>query len=142
MKISTITEGKVVATIKPSATLTELLKELKDRHIGALVVSDDGKRIDGIVSERDVVRSMAANMEGLSSLTVRELMTPNVLTCTADQTVAEILALMTNNRVRHMPVVNAHKELISIVSIGDLVKSHISDLDSERSALRDYINQQ
>lgn len=142
MKISSITAGKAVATIKPSETVASLVKELKDRHIGALVVSDDGKRIDGIVSERDVVRAMAANIGGIASFTVRDLMTSNVLTCTADQSVAEILTVMTNNRVRHMPVVGANEELISIVSIGDLVKSHISDLDSERSALRDYINQQ
>ena len=139
MKIASIVSGKRVATISPSASIYDLVSLLETHHIGALVVSPDGKKIEGIVSERDVVRAMPAKMNELSSLHVRDLMTVGVLTCTVEQTVSEILTLMTENRVRHIPVVDSSGELQSIVSIGDLVKSHISELDSERTALRDYI---
>lgn len=139
MKIASIISGKKVATISPSATIYDLVSLLETHHIGALVVSPDGKKIEGIVSERDVVRAMPAKMNELTTLHVRDLMTAEVLTCTAENSVAEILALMTENRVRHIPVVDGSRELLSIVSIGDLVKSHISELDSERTALRDYI---
>ena len=139
MKIASIVSGKKVATISPSASIYDLVSLLETHHIGALVVSPDGKKIEGIVSERDVVRAMPGKMNELSSLHVRDLMTVGVLTCTVEQTVSEILTLMTENRVRHIPVVDSSGELHSIVSIGDLVKSHISELDSERAALRDYI---
>lgn len=139
MKIASLIAGKKVATISPSATLYDLVTLLETHHIGALVVSPDGKKIEGIVSERDVVRAMPGKMNELTSLHVRDLMTVGVLTCTAENSVAEILSLMTENRVRHIPVTDSDGNLASIVSIGDLVKSHISELDSERAALRDYI---
>ena len=111
MKIASIVSGKKVATISPSASIYDLVSLLETHHIGALVVSPDGKKIEGIVSERDVVRAMPAKMNELSSLHVRDLMTVGVLTCTVEQTVSEILTLMTENRVRHIPVVDSSGEL-------------------------------
>ena len=138
MKISSIISGKKVATISPNATVHELVIELDRHRIGALVVSNDGEKIEGIVSERDVVRSMPNKFNEFSSLHVRDLMSVNVITCEPTSQVAEVLALMTEKRVRHIPVVENEK-MISIVSIGDLVKSHISEIEGEASALRDYI---
>lgn len=139
MKISSIISGKRVETIKASASLDELVTLLNGLHIGALVVSPDGKKIEGIVSERDVVRSMPHHLEQLTKMRVKDIMTADVHTCTADTAVSEVMAMMTNLRIRHVPVVNAEGNLVSIVSIGDIVKSHVEDLDSERQALRNYV---
>ena len=107
--------------------------------MGALVVSADGKKIDGIVSERDVVRAMPGKLDQLVDMHVRDLMTVDVITCKPDATVAELMTLMTERRIRHIPVVDEKGELLSIVSIGDVVKAHITELDDERRALREYV---
>ena len=138
MKIGSIISGKKVSTISPNATIHELVTELDRHRIGALVVSTDGQKIEGIVSERDVVRTMPNKLNEIANLHVRDLMSVNVFTCTPDKNVSEILALMTEKRVRHIPVVENGK-MVSIVSIGDLVKSHIAEIEGEASALRDYI---
>ena len=140
MKISTLITGKRVETISSSATLHDLVSALNVHHVGALVVSPDGKKIEGIVSERDVVRAMPGKLDEIADMRVRDLMTSDVITCTPTSTVAELMTVMTERRIRHIPVVDESGNLISIVSIGDVVKAHISDLDSERKALRDYVN--
>lgn len=139
MHISSIIAGKQVATIRPSASLDELVRTLAARRIGALVVSGDGRAIDGIVSERDIVRAMPGQLGHLETLQVRDIMTREVVTCTAESTVAELMSTMTTKRIRHVPVVDESGSLVSIVSIGDVVKFHIDEIDSERSALRDYV---
>jgi CBS domain-containing protein len=139
MKVSTIIAGKKVETISASATVHDLVNALNTHHVGALVVSSDGKKIDGIVSERDVVRAMPGKLDQLIGMHVRDIMTVDVHTCTADSTVSELMQMMTELRIRHVPVVDANGALISIVSIGDVVKNHVSELDSERRALRDYV---
>ena len=126
-------------TISPSASVHDLVNSLNTHHVGALVVSADGKRIDGIVSERDVVRAMPGKLDQLIDMHVRDLMTVEVLTCTSDTTIAELMTLMTERRIRHVPVVDESGKLISIISIGDVVKAHISEIDSERKALQDYV---
>ncbi|CAB5149508.1 unannotated protein [freshwater metagenome] len=108
--------------------------------MGALVVSPDGKKIDGIVSERDVVRAMPSKLDGLANMRVGDLMTREVITCSPNSTVAELMTMMTERRIRHVPVIDETGNLVSIVSIGDVVKAHISDLDTERKALSDYVN--
>lgn len=140
MKIATLITGKRVETISSSATAHDLLNALKVHHIGALVVSPDGKKIEGIVSERDVVRAMPGKLDEVAHMRVRDLMTVNVVTCTPNSTVAELMTTMTERRVRHVPVVDESGNLLSIVSIGDVVKAHINDLDTERKALADYVN--
>ena len=139
MKISSIIKGKRVETISASASIHDLVNILNTHHIGALVVSNDGKRIDGIVSERDVVRAMPGKLDQLVGMHVRDIMTVDVHTCTPDSTAAELMKMMTEHRIRHVPVVNEEGTLISIVSIGDIVKNYVSELNSESQALRDYM---
>jgi len=139
MKIGSIISGKRVETISASASIHDLVSSLNSHHVGALVVSSDGKNIDGIVSERDVVRAMPGKLDQLIGMHVRDIMTVDVHTCTADSTVAELMTMMTELRIRHVPVVAADGALISIVSIGDVVKNHVNELDSERQALKDYV---
>jgi CBS domain-containing protein len=139
MKVSAIISGKRVETISASASIHDLVNSLNSHHVGALVVSSDGKKIDGIVSERDVVRAMPGKLDQLIGMHVRDIMTVDVHTCTADSTIAELMKMMTELRIRHVPVVDAAGSLISIVSIGDVVKNHMSELDSERQALKDYV---
>lgn len=140
MKIGSLITGKRVETISSSATVHDLVNALNVHHIGALVVSPDGKRIDGIVSERDVVRAMPGKLDEIAGMHVRDLMTADVITCTTNSTVSELMMIMTERRIRHVPVVDESDNLLSIVSIGDVVKAYINDLDTERKALADYVN--
>jgi CBS domain-containing protein len=140
MKIGSIISGKRVETISASATVHDLVNTLNSHHIGALVVSSDGKRIDGIVSERDVVRAMPGKLDQLIGMHVRDIMTVEVHTCTAETTVAELMKMMTEHRIRHVPVVNVDGSLISIVSIGDVVKNRVGEMETENQALRDYVS--
>ena len=140
MKVANLINGKAVQTISPSASINDLLNSLAYHHVGALVVSTDGKHIDGIVSERDVVRALPNKLNDALSITVSDLMTSEVVTCTKDTAISELMKTMTNQRVRHVPVVDDDGLLVSIVSIGDVVKRHIESLDTERQALQDYIN--
>ena len=140
MKIAALISGKRVETISASATLHDLVNALNVHHVGALVVSPDGKKIEGIVSERDVVRAMPGKLDELTNLHVKDLMTSDVVTCSSNSTVAELMTVMTERRIRHIPVVDDSGNLLSIVSIGDVVKAHINDLDAERKALEDYVN--
>jgi CBS domain-containing protein len=139
MKVSSILDGKRAETVKPTATIKELVEKLASMKIGALVVSSDGKSIEGIVSERDIVQSMPKNFDNFQNLHVRDIMTVNVMTCTKDATFAELMVLMTQKRIRHVPIVDSSGSLVSIVSIGDVVKNHISEIDGERTALIDYV---
>lgn len=140
MQLSTIlsTKGEFVATIAPEQSVTQLAARLNEHHVGALVVSSDGRTIAGIVSERDVVRALAEGPEMLSE-PVSSIMTARVFTAPPEAHVDELLHLMTDKRVRHIPVTDADGLLIGIVSIGDVVKTHMEELERERAALVDYI---
>jgi CBS domain-containing protein len=139
MKVGFITAGKPVLTITPDASVRELVAMLEANNVGALVVSSDGRQVEGIVSERDVVRAMPRRLDELSQMTVRDLMTEEVAMCTEHTAVSDLMSMMTELRVRHVPVVDEQQELLSIVSIGDVVKMYISEIDEERTALRSYI---
>lgn len=139
MKIGSIISGKRVETISASATIHDLVNSLNSHHVGALVVSADGKKIEGIVSERDVVRAMPGKLDQLIGMQVKDIMTLEVHTCTPNSTTAELMKMMTELRIRHVPVIDETGSLVSIVSIGDVVKNHVSELDLERQALRDYV---
>jgi CBS domain-containing protein len=139
MKVSSLISGKAVYTVTAETSIASLVEMLASLKVGALVVSPDGLRIAGIVSERDIVAALPIHFHELGRLHVRDIMTVNVTTCTPQSTVAELMTLMTDKRIRHVPVVNDAGDLISIVSIGDVVKSHVSEIDSERSALVDYV---
>lgn len=140
MKISAILadKGAFVATISPDATIGELVTQLAAHKVGALVVSSDGRTIDGIVSERDVVRGLVEN-PAITSKSVRTIMTATVHTTTHEAAVDDLMVMMTERRVRHVPVVDESHQLVGVVSIGDLVKSRIGELEGERAALMDYI---
>jgi CBS domain-containing protein len=139
MQVSSFLSGKQVKTISPDATIKELSQSLSDLKIGALVVSSNGKNILGIVSERDIVQALPLHMHEIAQIHVRDIMTVNVMTCKKESTVAQLMALMTEKRIRHVPVIDDSGELISIISIGDVVKSYVSEIDSERSALLEYV---
>jgi CBS domain-containing protein len=131
------TKGGAVATITPETSVAGLLNELSMHNIGAMVVvSTDG--VVGIVSERDVVRKLHEHGVDLLRLPVSEIMTTMVATCTTTDTVDHLSVLMTNKRVRHVPVMEGNR-LVGIVSIGDIVKQRMEELESEQRALQDYI---
>lgn len=139
MRISDVlrTKGNAVATIGPDATVGQLVETLAEHNIGAAVVTDSGQ-LAGIVSERDVVRRLRERGADLLSATVAEIMTVDVLTCGPDDTVDHLAETMTERRIRHMPVLR-DGELVGIVSIGDVVKSRISQLETDREQLESYI---
>jgi CBS domain-containing protein len=140
MKVREILDakGQGVVTIRSDATLSTAVHRLALERIGALVVSDDGARIAGILSERDVVAGLARDGADLlaAGRRVAELMTRNVVTCGPDDTVKHLMAEMTRRRVRHLPVV-AGDRLVGIVSIGDVVKSRLGEVELEADVLRE-----
>ena len=131
-------KGHDVATIDGSRSVRDALALLADRRIGALVVSADGRRIDGILSERDVARGLHERGAALLDDPVSSLMTAQVHTCTPATRVLDLARLMTEHRVRHVPVVVGDR-LAGIVSIGDVVKARLDELEEERKQLVDYI---
>jgi len=139
MKVESLLQGKIAAVIDPSASLEDLVAELKRRNVGALVVTIDGDKIVGIVSERDVVRAMAGKITSLSTLKVADLMSKGVTTCRVDTLVSELMRTMTEQRIRHIPVVDSDDNLLSIISIGDIVKAYVDEIESQRKALEGYI---
>ncbi len=141
MQLSTIlsAKGEFVATITPEQSVAQVAARLNEHRVGALVVSRDGCTIDGIVSERDVVRALADG-PGMLSEPVSSIMTTHVFTAPPDAHVDELMHLMTDKRVRHIPVIDEDGLLIGIVSIGDVVKTHVEEVERERAALMDYIS--
>lgn len=131
-------KGDAVATVRPDASVRTLLGTLAEHNIGAVVVSRDGTAIDGIVSERDVVRRLNERGAGILDGPVAAIMTTTVRTCGLDDTVEDLRKMMTEHRFRHMPVL-VDGRLAGIVSIGDVVKSAIDELESEREYLVGYI---
>jgi CBS domain-containing protein len=140
MNVETIllNKGSAVATIRPGETVGSVIDALVSRNIGALVVSEDGERVDGIISERDIVHALAHHGSGLLALTVAEVMTRPVITCGPTQSVDELMAEMTNRRIRHFPVVR-NGRLCGIVSIGDVVKNRLDEIEYEAKSLRSFI---
>lgn len=132
-------KGQFVATITGASTVSTAVEELAARRVGALVVSDDQRSIDGIVSERDVVCALAEHGPSVLGRHVAEIMTSEVLTCRMDDTVDSLMALMTERRVRHLPV-TVDGTLSGLVSIGDVVKHRVEELQIETRALHDYIS--
>ena len=131
-------KGATVVTAAPGATVAEVATLLADHRIGAVVVSSDGQRIDGVVSERDIVRALAARGGPALAESVAAIMTVEVFTCEPASTVEQLMELMTRRRIRHVPVV-VDGGLVGIVSIGDVVKDRMNDLETETKALHDYI---
>lgn len=134
------TKGSDVATIQPGASLGDASALLRQRGVGALVVSGDGSVIDGIVSERDVVRVIADQGAVALGAVVATCMSDDVVTCRAQDSIDSLMSLMTARRIRHLPVVDAAGLLVGIVSIGDVVKARLGQLERENVQLHDYIH--
>lgn len=132
-------KGREVASIKQDASVRELLAKLAEHNYGALVVSEDGQTVDGMVSERDVVRQLAARGAEVLDLKVSDIMTRVVQCAPPDATCADIMALMTHRRIRHIPVIDSEGRMVGLVSIGDIVKNRLGELEGERDALVQYV---
>ena len=126
-----------VHTIAPDATVRELLEVLADRNIGALIVSVDGQTMLGIVSERDIVRKLR-DVEHARDMAVSEIMTTDVRTCSPDDSFGALMAIMTEHRVRHVPVLDEDR-IVGVLSIGDAVKHRMEQLEFERDQLSNYV---
>jgi signal-transduction protein with cAMP-binding, CBS, and nucleotidyltransferase domain len=132
------TKGADVATVPTSANLTDVAARLADLGVGALVVSNDGEMILGIVSERDLARAVARDGPAALDLGVTEAMTTPVSTCSMSDTIEALMEVMTTERIRHLPVaVDGH--LAGIISIGDVVKHRLAELETESQSLREYL---
>jgi CBS domain-containing protein len=140
MDVETIlrTKGSRVTTILPHAAVGEAVALLRREGIGALVVSRDHKSVDGVLSERDIVHALADHGPTLLERRVEELMTSRVITCTPNDSVADLMAQMTARRVRHIPVLR-DGTLSGIVSIGDVVKHRLDEIEYEANSLRNFI---
>jgi len=132
------TKGSAVITIHPEASIAGLVAMLAEHSVGALVVSSDGSTISGIVSERDVVRALNHGSAVLDA-PVASIMTAQVHCAPPTASIDELMHLMTQRRIRHVPITGDTGDLIGIVSIGDVVKSRLSELEDECAALMDYI---
>lgn len=142
MKISDVlrSKGSDVVTASPDDTVADLLTALAEHGIGAVVVSSGDGAVDGIVSERDVVRHLHRTGTGVLDQPVSAIMTADVHTCTSQDDLSDLESRMTERRIRHVPVVEDGR-LVAIVSIGDVVKHRIRDLAAERDQLEAYITQ-
>lgn len=127
-----------LVTISPDAPLTEAVSRLAEHRIGAIVAVSPSGRLEGILSERDVVRILAEKGTDVLSTPVSGVMTRAVVTCTPDETVPVIMERMTRGRFRHVPVVE-NERLVGIISIGDVVKFRVEEMERESAELRDYI---
>jgi CBS domain-containing protein len=142
MKISDVIRGKSsrdIITITPDSSVRALLALMAEHNIGAVIVTEDGARLDGIVSERDVVRRLNGD-DSVLDAPVKQIMTSAVETCEPGLDVDELMAQMTEHRIRHVPVMD-NGELVAVVSIGDVVKSRITQLTFERDQLDNYVHQ-
>jgi CBS domain-containing protein len=128
-------KGARVVTIKRDATVASLVRGLRDERIGAMVVSDDGRTVEGIVSERDVVRGLADAGTQVLEQRVAQIMTAPVRTCSPGDPVKTVMETMTLHRIRHLPVL-VDGRLAGIVSIGDVVKNRLDEMATETSVLR------
>src|SRR5262245_7383237 len=128
-------------TVASSASLADAARQLRDAGVGALIVSDDGQHIDGIVSERDVVRALANHGASVLGRKVSSVMSTDVVTCRSDDAVESLMLSMTERRIRHLPVVDDDGVLGGVISIGDVVKARLGQLETENQQLYDYSTQ-
>ena len=140
MNVATILKlkGRTVATARPESTLMDIATKLNAKKIGAVVVVGDNGHVDGIVSERDVIRAIAESGAGALQRPVSEFMTANVVSCHESSALDELMELMTQGRFRHLPVME-DGSLVGIVSIGDVVKNHVAEVEMEASSMRSYL---
>jgi CBS domain-containing protein len=133
-------KGHAVLTVAASTTVVEALKRMRIDRVSALVVSEDGAMIDGIVSDRGLMNALADQGTAVLDRPLGDVMTRDVFTCSRSDSVGAIMAAMTDRRIRHIPVVEEDGRLCGIVSIGDVVKHHVDEIQREASELREYIS--
>lgn len=140
MDVATIlkVKGRGVATARPDATLQEIAEKLAAKRIGTIVIVGQNGEVSGIISERDIVRAIGQHGADCLSNPVSQIMTRTVISCSESDTLDQLMSAMTTGRFRHMPVVR-DGALVGIVSIGDVVKHHVAEVEMEASALRTYI---
>lgn len=131
-------KGDTVVTVEPDTLVSAAAQILNENHIGAALVRDSSGKIVGVLSERDIVRGVAVNRETCLSMAVRDLMTHPVISCSPNDSIDRIMELMTERRIRHLPVMQGDT-LLGIISIGDVVKQRISEIEYESEALKQYI---
>lgn len=131
-------KGSDVATTQPDVTIAEAARMMASQNVGALLVTSADGAVLSIVSERDIARALGRRDNAASTL-VSEVMTVEVVTCHPDDSIDSVMASMTNHRIRHLPVLDAHGRLCGIVSIGDIVKWRLDELASEAAAMQEYI---
>jgi CBS domain-containing protein len=131
-------KGNDVVTIAPGASLGEASALLASRKIGAVVVSADGEKVSGILSERDIIRAVSQEGGAALEAKVSRYMTANVVTCGRESEIDHLMQMMTDGKFRHVPVVEG-ESLVGIISIGDVVKRRLAQVEAEREALKDYI---
>ncbi len=141
MDVATIlrSKGSEVTTAPPETSVADIAQILKGQGIGAIVISSDGAQVHGIVSERDILRALADHGAEILDREVSEFMTAGVFTCSPEDRVNDLMAIMTERRIRHLPV-TVDGELTGIVTIGDLVKHRLDEIEREADALRSYIS--
>ena len=143
MKISVILQQmgqRDIATVPPTASVEDAAKAMSERKIGALVVSSDGKRIEGIISERDIVARLGSDGADTLSRPVADVMTTDVKTCNGNDTAIGLLGRMTRGRFRHLPVADEHGNMTGILSIGDIVKARLEEMEAENRAMADMLS--
>ncbi|MEQ8504199.1 MAG: CBS domain-containing protein [Rhodospirillales bacterium] len=141
MNVKNILErkGSTVTTIKPGATIGDAARLLAEAKIGAIVVSEDGETIAGILSERDIVRVIGTDGSGALNRPVTEAMTADVITCNPDDRINILMGMMTQRRIRHLPVA-VNGKMTGLISIGDVVKERMDEIEHDAAAMRDYIS--
>jgi len=139
MKVADIlrVKGSAVKTVTSDVTALELSERLRAEHIGAMIVSNDGRSIDGIISERDLAYGLAAHGGMLPKIAVSKLMTKVVVVCSPEDSITDVMKLITQRRIRHLPVKDGD-QLVGIISIGDVLKHRLDEMQLEANVLRDY----
>ncbi len=140
MKVEQILQSKGVDVfaVKPGDMIADAVSMLSEKNIGAVIVKDDAENVVGILSERDVVRRLGEKGKDALAMRVHDCMTPDPYTCPPETTLDEVMAMMTQKRIRHLPVTNGDK-LVGVISIGDVVKRKIEQAEQEAAALKQYI---
>jgi CBS domain-containing protein len=141
MNVGTILnqKGRSVSTVPPAMTLLEVAKQLAQKRIGVLIVVGADGAIEGVISERDIIRALSETGADCLQRPVAEVMTRQVVTCRETDTRSALMAMMTQRRFRHLPVVKDGNLLVGIISIGDLVRHYVAEIEMEASAMRAYI---
>lgn len=130
-------KGSKVLTVRPGERIVTLAHRLRQERVGAMIVSEDGENMDGIISERDIAHGVALHGADLLEMHVSDLMTKSVVACKSQDSIGDIARVMTDRRIRHLPVKEGNR-LVGIVSVGDVVKHRIDELQMEANVMRDY----